>query len=358
MGGQMMGGGGPMMGPYGMGNDQWGGPMYNMPGGEGNSHYHSGRARGQRYNAHAGVDEWPIPKNPYMNARWNKHSNHAQLYANDGQMGMGGPMMGPSGHNRIPMDEGADKDDADSDNDDDADSSKSSNKDSSSSATAADNSGDIRVGGVNRISASADGSNPLLGADASDTNTSINMAAMSDRILNVNAFDGASIKPTATANSQTSASSNAPLTSSTGPSRQTITRSLNTVKPTHKPESVDHKANAHTRVASLQRCTSSSIVRPLAETTCTHAAAASAAATVATTCTHTTAGAAIPAAKKTASAKKPAKPSATATATATKRPRPQVKTDSASTTCSHVRASASTSVPGKKEPSMKNVRGL
>ncbi|KAJ1724971.1 hypothetical protein LPJ53_000825 [Coemansia erecta] len=146
MGGQMMGGGGPMMGPYGMGNDQWGGPMYNnMPGGDGNSHYRNGRARGQRYHAHAGVDEWPIPKNPYMNARWNKHSNHAQLYANDGQMNMGGPMMGPSGHNRIPMDEGADKDDADSDNDDDADSGKSASKDSASSATAADSTGDVRV---------------------------------------------------------------------------------------------------------------------------------------------------------------------------------------------------------------------
>ncbi|KAJ2151105.1 hypothetical protein J3F82_003561 [Coemansia sp. RSA 637] len=58
---------GPMMEPYNnmnMNNMNMNGPMYPL-----NSGYHNNRIRGQRYHAHAGVNEWPIPANPYMGAR-------------------------------------------------------------------------------------------------------------------------------------------------------------------------------------------------------------------------------------------------------------------------------------------------
>ncbi|KAJ1805790.1 hypothetical protein LPJ56_006488, partial [Coemansia sp. RSA 2599] len=188
MPGPMMGNGGQMMGPYGMNSGQCG-PMYNMPGGDEGSHYHNGRMRGIRYHAHAGVDEWPVPKNPYMNARWNRHMSRSEFYANG--PGLGGPMMGPVGHNRIPMDDAPDKD---NDSDDDSDTkSASSAGDGSSSSAGADG---LRVGGVNRLSSLAGSNSISAGADSADTNTSINIAAMSDRIINVNAFDGASIKST------------------------------------------------------------------------------------------------------------------------------------------------------------------
>ncbi|KAJ2837697.1 hypothetical protein J3B02_006406, partial [Coemansia erecta] len=195
MGGPMMGNGGPMMGgPYGMNGDQYG-PMYNMPAGDGSSRYHSGRMRGLRYHAHAGVDEWPVPKNPYMNARWNRHMSHSEFYANG--PGPGGPMMGPIGHNRIPMDGSADEaPDKDNDSDDDSDTkSASSNGDSSSSSVSTSADG-LHVGGVNRLSSLNNNNGVSAGADTIDTNTSINIDAMSDRIINVNAFDGASIKST------------------------------------------------------------------------------------------------------------------------------------------------------------------
>ncbi|KAJ2796773.1 hypothetical protein H4R20_005421, partial [Coemansia guatemalensis] len=110
----MMGGGGPMMGPYGMG-DAYGGMC--MPNGGG---YRNGRMRGQRYHAHASADEWPLPNNPYMDARSHRRFSRQAFYA-DGGPG-DAPMMHAPGHNRIPANDA----DSDDDNDDDDASSASS----------------------------------------------------------------------------------------------------------------------------------------------------------------------------------------------------------------------------------------
>ncbi|KAJ2234691.1 hypothetical protein H4R99_004012 [Coemansia sp. RSA 1722] len=381
MGGPMMGNNGPMMGPYGMnGGDQYG-PMYNMPGGDGGSRYHNGRMRGQRYHAHAGVDEWPVAKNPYMNARWNRHMSHSEFYANGA--GPSGPMMGPSGHNRIPMDGAADESpEKDNDSDDDSDTkSVSGSGDSGSSSAGTDG---LRVGGVNRLSSLANSDGISAGADAMDSNTSINIAAMSDRIINVDAFDGASIKstPSASADKATASSSvgvktsDKPASTPSGAARQTITRSMNAAKPTggvqdknaQKPENA---SNAQIRLASGQNCAAKRAKSLTNSESClpSHGASSVSAKAKATAAAATLSSSShiCPSAESAASKKQAAKPTktsaaavaadATTTAPATTSAcSHQVKV--ASSKSSQIRAPINTSVPNKKEPSMKNIRGL
>ncbi|KAJ2721513.1 hypothetical protein GGI07_003913 [Coemansia sp. Benny D115] len=192
----MMGGGGqmgyPMMdGSYGMNGGNQFNPMYNMGNGDG-GRYHNGRMRGQRYHAHAGVDEWPIAKNPYMDARWNRRPIRAALYDN-GPMGAGNDptMMRAGAHNRIPMNDMGDKD-----SDDDEEDKSSQNSQSSNSAEG------TQVGGVKRFSADN------IPDPASDTNTSIDLATVSNKIINVSDFNGADIKPTATGTLNTASATN------------------------------------------------------------------------------------------------------------------------------------------------------
>ncbi|KAJ2468248.1 hypothetical protein GGI02_003760, partial [Coemansia sp. RSA 2322] len=184
--GPMMGGGnGPMMGgggQYGMGNQY--GPM-NMGNNYGDGQYRNGRMRGQRYHAHASPDMWPIPKNPYKAARWNRGNGNMGFYDSGGSNDSDEDLHAP-GHNRIPRE----------DDDDDDDSASN---------------GDTKAAGVNRMagdagagaSGSGSGSNASLASNENaamtDSNTSINIAAMSDKILNIGAFDGATIKSTSAA---------------------------------------------------------------------------------------------------------------------------------------------------------------
>ncbi|KAJ1942739.1 hypothetical protein GGF37_002978 [Kickxella alabastrina] len=215
-----------MMNSNGMMNNR-GGMMYNngsgmnnQPIGRSSSPSSSSKARGQRYHAHAAVNDWPIPKNPYNKARANRHPSHAALYAADA---MAGPNpMNPPAHNRIPMD--ADTDDTDDD--------EPKNKDK------------VSISGVRRAEKSV---LSMEAAMASDPNTSINVEALSTRIINVDAFDSGSIKPAASSSSTQSGSASssdtllpttnasaAPSAASTatGTVKQTITRSIVASKPT------------------------------------------------------------------------------------------------------------------------------
>ncbi|KAJ1667211.1 hypothetical protein GGF38_002807 [Coemansia sp. RSA 25] len=233
-----------------MGNNYNGGGRYN----------NMRMMRGQRYNAHASPDMWPIPKNPYKAARWNRgntngfydNSNgngtgngNGNGCGNGGPMmggGNGGPMMGGGNgngggfdgfrgpaHNRVPMD---DNDDSDED--------ENKSKD------------DTKVAGVNRISAdpvaSSLSSSANENAGMTDLNTSINLAAMSDKIINIGAFDGATMKATSTAASTAATMTAATMTASPSAAkkavkasssneRQTVTRSLSSAKPTQTARS-------------------------------------------------------------------------------------------------------------------------
>ncbi|KAJ2492398.1 hypothetical protein IWW37_001445 [Coemansia sp. RSA 2050] len=224
MNGPMMGNGGGY-GPYGMGDSY--GPMNMGNNCGGGNRYGNMRMRGQRYHAHASPDMWPIPKNPYKAARWNR-GNASGFYDNSGN---GGPMMNGSGpmingsgpydgfhepaRNRSPMD--------DSDSDDDSEKTSS---------------GDTKVAGVNRVSTNLVGSTATPvneNAGMTDSNTSINLAAMSDKIINIGAFDGASMKATSTSSAPkaTDTASASPAKSKAAPAaRQTITRSMVSAKPT------------------------------------------------------------------------------------------------------------------------------
>ncbi|KAJ2893746.1 hypothetical protein IWW38_002782 [Coemansia aciculifera] len=257
MNGQMMGNGngnGGGCGPYGMGGGDSYGPMNNYNGGGGRYNNMRMAMRGQRYNAHAGPEMWPIPKNPYKAARWNRGNANGFYDSGNGgggggpMMGGGGPMMGGNGngggfdgfrgsaHNRIPMD---DNDDSDVDDD------KSKE--------------DTKVAGVNRISAdtmaSGLSSSANENAGMTDMNTSINLSAMSDKIINIGAFDGATMKATSTAASAASSATAATTTASpntakktTKPSppnaRQTVTRNMGSAKPTQVARSAA-KPTAH-----------------------------------------------------------------------------------------------------------------
>ncbi|KAJ2861558.1 hypothetical protein GGI22_002424, partial [Coemansia erecta] len=225
MGGGNMGpmmGNGPMAGPYGMYGPYGGGPMY-MPGGGGR--YCNGNMRGQRYHAHAGADEWPLPKNPYKNARQNRYFANNAMYMNEGA---GEPMMRPLGHNRVPK----------NDNDDDSDSEDNEKSESSSASTNnsdADGSNGIHVGGVNRVSASA-GSDVVHTSELllehslmADSNTSLDLAMLSNKIINVNAFASSTgATPTHASAPETSATK----AKSSAKARQTITRNISSSKPT------------------------------------------------------------------------------------------------------------------------------
>ncbi|KAJ2743657.1 hypothetical protein GGI20_003577 [Coemansia sp. BCRC 34301] len=216
MNGPMMGNGGGG-GPYGMGCGDSYGPMNMGNNYNGGGRYNNMRMmRGQRYNAHASPDMWPIPKNPYRAARWNR-GNANGFYDNGNGGGFDG-FRGPA-HNRVSMDDNGDSDD---DGDEDNDKSK----------------GNTRVAGVNRApadtTASSLSSSANENAGMTDLNTSINLAAMSDKIINIGAFDGATMKATSTAATSTASPSAAKKTekASTSNARQTVTRSLGSVKPT------------------------------------------------------------------------------------------------------------------------------
>ncbi|KAJ2818383.1 hypothetical protein FBU31_005894 [Coemansia sp. 'formosensis'] len=215
--GPMMGNGGGY-GPYGMGDSY--GPMNMGNNYGGGNRYNNMRMRGQRYHAHASPDMWPIPKNPYKAARWNR-GNANGFYDNSGNSG---PMVngnspcdgfhGPA-HNRSPMD--------DSDSDDDTEKASA---------------GDTKVAGVNRVSADSTGSSSMSvneNVGMSDSNTSINLAAMSDKIINIGAFDGATMKATSTS-SANKATATAPVSLAKSKAvpvaRQTVTRSIKSAKPT------------------------------------------------------------------------------------------------------------------------------
>ncbi|KAJ1732483.1 hypothetical protein LPJ61_002019 [Coemansia biformis] len=226
-GGPMMGGGGPMMGggPYGMGNQY--GSMY-MPGGPGGNRYAPGRMRGQRYHAHPGVDEWPMPANPYMDARTRRRLSKSAFFAN-GDGGMAGPMIHAPGHNRIPMNDDGDSDD----------------EDSKAGKGADDGSGDgnTQVAGVNRVSASSDSDAARLSslsserAAAADANTSLDLASLSGKIINIGAFDGASTKSIATTSpARVTATASAHKASVLAHGRHTVTRSLGSHSPTPTPK--------------------------------------------------------------------------------------------------------------------------
>ncbi|KAJ2717171.1 hypothetical protein H4R19_000115 [Coemansia spiralis] len=245
-GGPMMGGGGgggPMMGPYGMGNQ--GGPMY-MPGG-GSNRYMGGRMRGQRYHAHAGVDEWPMPANPYMDARSRRRFGKSAFYAN-GDGAMGDPMMRAPGHNRIPTN------DDDDDGDDDGD-----HKDSKGPANDASD-GSTRVAGVNRASASpADDAKRLASlsseqAAAADSNTSLDLASLSSKIINIGAFDGASIKSTSTASAaRKTGAVPAHKETTSAQVRHTVTRPLGSHVPSPTPKAPAHAPASVARAAGVAR---------------------------------------------------------------------------------------------------------
>ncbi|KAJ2792510.1 hypothetical protein GGI18_000337 [Coemansia linderi] len=135
----------------------------------------------------------------------------------NGPMNGGGPYDGfhEPARNRSPMD--------DSDSDDDSEKASS---------------GDTKVAGVNRVSANLAGSSSASAnenAGMTDSNTSINLAAMSDKIINIGAFDGASMKATSTSSAAkaTDTASASLAKSKTAPAaRQTITRSIVSAKPT------------------------------------------------------------------------------------------------------------------------------
>ncbi|KAJ2126153.1 hypothetical protein IW147_000304 [Coemansia sp. RSA 720] len=201
--------GGPMMGPYmnnmnGMNNMNMNGPMYPP-----NSGYHNGRMRGQRYHAHAGVDEWPMPANPYMGARSHGRFANPAFYANN-------PMddsMRPA-HNREPAEDDF------SDSDDDEKSKKDDDKKDKDSS-ASDNS-DTQVAGVNRAANGDARRMSELGLD-SESNTSLDMKALGSKVINIDAFEGASMKSTATATA--TGSTGVAITASAAP-RHTLTKSL------------------------------------------------------------------------------------------------------------------------------------
>ncbi|KAJ2498165.1 hypothetical protein GGH96_004535 [Coemansia sp. RSA 1972] len=207
--------GGPMMGPYnnmnGMNNMNMNGPMYPP-----NSGYHNGRMRGQRYHAHAGVDEWPMPANPYMGARSHGRFANPAFYANNAM----DDSMRPA-HNREPSGE---DDFSDSDDDEKKDKKDDDKKDKDSSADGS--SADTQVAGVNRAVGDARRMSEL-GLD-STSNTSLDMAALGSKVINIDAFEGASMKSTATATataSATGSSGGAASTVSAAP-RHTLTRAL------------------------------------------------------------------------------------------------------------------------------------
>ncbi|KAJ2554438.1 hypothetical protein EV175_002583 [Coemansia sp. RSA 1933] len=222
--GPMMGNAGPMAGPYGMYGPYGGGngPMY-MPGSGGAGRYYNSNMRGQRYHAHASADEWPLPKNPYKNARQNRYFANNAMYMD----GMGSPMMHASGHNRVPQ------------NDDDSDSEDSEQKESSSASPNSgdsDGTNDTHVGGVNRVSASAASdaihtSELLLEHSLmADPNTSLDLAMLSNKIINVNAFASSSSSGGAAQTHEAPAS--ATKSHSPAKARQTITRNISSSKPT------------------------------------------------------------------------------------------------------------------------------
>ncbi|KAJ2784463.1 hypothetical protein H4R18_001085 [Coemansia javaensis] len=287
----MMGGGYgyPMGGPYGMGAPY--GPMY-MPGGGGgggaSGRYFGGKMRGQRYHAHAGVDEWPMPANPYMGGRGRRGFGRPEFYAN-GPGDMGDPMMRAPGHNRIPAG------DDDSDDDDD-----NSNAKSSESGT--------KAAGVNRASASSGADAQRMSelqdeqSAAANSNTSLDLAALSSKIINIGAFDGASMKPTAASGTPCkTGAAQTPRCTPAGHIRHTVTRPLNSNNshaptPTaqahqaahgpgqHRPAAV---ARAAAKPAAGSHVTTAPASRLRAHTaTPTHAAAAAAAATKAPATKH------------------------------------------------------------------------
>ncbi|KAI9501017.1 hypothetical protein BX070DRAFT_229275 [Coemansia spiralis] len=249
MGGGMMGNNGPMMGngsqmggPYGA----YGNPMY-MPG-EGSGHYHNGHVRGQRYHAHADVDSWPLPKNPYMNARANRYFANNALYANNG--GGGWPTMHAPGHNRVPTNDSNDDADTDKKEDlenDEAGDANSSSKKGDDSADSHDDAEGTHVGGINRISASANSgvmhTSELLWehSQIADMNTSLDLDKLSSKIINVSDLNRAAATHTTTSSGTTTLTPKTTLnvatkSSATLRARQTITRNLASAKPTSAPK--------------------------------------------------------------------------------------------------------------------------
>ncbi|KAJ2357308.1 hypothetical protein IWW50_003699 [Coemansia erecta] len=227
MNGPMMNG--PMMGPYGMnGMGGMNGPMYppNMP------NYHNGRMRGQRCHAHAGADEWPMPANPYMDARSRRHFSNSAFYANGAASNDDDDEVHAHGHNRVPAGE---NDGSDSDNDDDE-----GGKDKQSAKSGEG----TQVAGVNRV---ADDSSRRMSELAleSNSNTSLDMEALGSKVINIDAFDGASIKPTATAAATDSSNTAATPATASALGRHTVTRVLNAKPtPTNAPKSQAAKARA------------------------------------------------------------------------------------------------------------------
>ncbi|KAI9480076.1 hypothetical protein BX667DRAFT_495154 [Coemansia mojavensis] len=274
MGGPMMNGpmNGPMMGPmgpYGMGN-QYNGPMY-MPPNPRFSHM-----RGQRYHAHASPDEWPMPANPYMGAR---NRRNAPYFASNEMYNYG--EMRASGHNRVPSD------DVDSD---DEDKKEQSSEDTGSTAA-----------GVNRM---AVGDSQTASCEQPDNNTSLDMASLGSKVINVSDFDGASIKPcTSTAASETAsatvASADVDASSST-PCRHTLTRHLPAATPAAASQSKKQPAKATPKPAAHTCTSATSSVAKSQSAAATPVKAASHA------CSHSTATPAVATPQSAAATPKPA----------------------------------------------------